>query len=350
MSSVPQTTTRDVVVLGASAGGVTALRSVVAGLPERLPAAVLAVLHVPRSAPSALPRILDRSGSLPAAHAVDGEPLVPGRIYVAPPDHHLLVTRGRVQLARGPSENGHRPAVDPLFRSAALAYGPKVIGGVLSGARDDGAAGLTVVDDRGGVTLVQDPTNAMQPGMPLAAMQYLSPDHVVPAAKIGPLIGELVGTEAGEAAAASDAMLTSEVTMAGGGRITMDDVPGSPAGFGCPACGGALWDLRGTRVPRYRCRVGHAWSPESLLAEQDDALEKALWTALRALEDKAASARRLAASSRTWGLARLAERQRHIAASTEHADGVIRGLLEHLSEAEDVEARHQPHQRGTGEG
>src|SRR4051794_29338505 len=160
---------RDVIVIGASAGGVEALRTVVAGLPADLPAAVLIVLHVPRSGPSALPTILDRVTSLPVRPAVDGEPLRHGRVYVAPVDRHLLLIGNRIRLSRGPAENGHRPAIDPMFRSAARAFGPRVIGVVLSGSRDDGAAGLAVIADRSGMTVVQDPADALFASMPRGA-------------------------------------------------------------------------------------------------------------------------------------------------------------------------------------
>jgi two-component system chemotaxis response regulator CheB len=171
-----------VVAIGASAGGVEALRAVVAGLPPELPAAVLVVLHIPRHSPSALPGILDRSGPLPA-----------GAIYVAPADHHLLLRDGHLQLSVGPMENGHRPAIDPLFRSAARAYGPGAIGVVLSGSRDDGAAGLAVIVERGGQAIVQEPDEALHRSMPAHALEQVAAPQVLPAAKIGALLGELVG-------------------------------------------------------------------------------------------------------------------------------------------------------------
>ncbi|MEU4623828.1 chemotaxis protein CheB [Actinoplanes sp. NPDC023801] len=182
---------RDLVAVGASAGGVEALRALVAGLPPAYPGALLVVLHVPRSAPSALSGILSRNGPLPATTAADGEPVMPGRIYVAPADHHLLLLDGHLRLSRGPAENGHRPAVDPLFRSVARAAGRRAVGVVLSGSRDDGAAGLASIAARGGTTVVQEPGEALHPWMPRAALDAVQADHVEPAAKIGPLLDKI---------------------------------------------------------------------------------------------------------------------------------------------------------------
>jgi two-component system chemotaxis response regulator CheB len=327
---------RDVVVIGASAGGVEALRAFVGGLPSDLPAAVLVVLHVPRSTPSALPSILDRSGPLKAATAVDGEPLTDGRIYVAAVDHHMLIIDGRVRLSRGPSENGHRPAIDPLFRSAAQAYGARTVGVVLSGSRDDGAAGLAAIVDSGGIAVVQDPADALHPSMPHAALEQVSTDHVVPVVKMGPLIAELVRTDRDGAATDPD-LLAGEVAMANFAATSTGDFAVPPAGYGCPNCGGALFEVDSAPVPRFRCRVGHAWSPDSLLEEHTVSVEGALWMALRALEEKKSLSERMALNSQQRGHAGSAGRYRTRADEADKAATLIRDLIARFGSPADLE-------------
>ena len=219
-----------IVVVGASAGGVEALAELAASLPSELSAAVFVVLHLPPTGTSALPEILHRHGPLPAAHVKDGEPIQPGRIYVAPPDHHVLLRTGHVHLSRGPRENGHRPAIDPLFRSAAREYATRVIGLVLSGALDDGTAGLLAIKSRGGIAVVQDPADALYPGMPSNALGHVPVDHVLPAASIGKLLARLI---------AASAEPPSELPAA----------PGPPAGPAAAPPGSAGWAAGLVRCP-----------------------------------------------------------------------------------------------------
>jgi len=318
----------DIVVVGASAGGVEALVGLVASLPAELPAAVFVVLHVPPTGTSALPDILRRSGPLPASHVKDGEPIEPGRIYVAPPDHHLLIRRGHLHLTRGPRENGHRPAVDPLFRSAAREYATRVVGVVMSGALDDGSAGLVAVKSRGGVAVVQDPADALYSGMPANALQHVAVDHVLPAASMGGVLTRLATEPALEPPGPAPTDMQMEVEME---KFSLDAVernhPGEPSGFSCPDCNGVLWAIQDGGLERFRCRVGHAWSPESLLTQQSDALEAALWIALRSLEERAALANRLAEPARRRGHSITASRFEEQATEAQQAARVVRNLL-----------------------
>jgi two-component system chemotaxis response regulator CheB len=248
-----------------------------------------------------MPKILNRLGRLPAHHAVDGEAIEYGRIYIAPPDHHLLVESERVRVVRGPKENRARPAADPLFRSAAWAYGTRVVGVVLTGALDDGTAGLAAIKQRGGVAVAQDPEEALYPGMPGSAVENVTVDYCLPLAGIAPLLTRLASTPApDESIYPIPEILSIETRMARREQSKMEDVEklGSPSAFTCPECRGTLWELKDGDLLRFRCHVGHAFSAESLMAEQSEELESALWAALRSLEENAALARRLAARAR----------------------------------------------------
>ncbi|HEX6346070.1 chemotaxis protein CheB [Umezawaea sp.] len=330
---------RDLVVVGASAGGVEALRAFVAGLPADLPAAVVVVLHLPAGGTSALPAILDRSGPLPAVSARHGTELEPGRIHVAPPDHHVVVEDGALTLSHGPTENGHRPAVDTLFRSAAMARGPGVIGIVLSGALDDGTAGMVAVAARGGVTMAQDLEDALYRGMPGSVMRHVRVDHVLPASRLG----DAVRRHAGELVETSDLPAPSPLLRLEAGfsarrsdEVNGVDEVGQPSGFSCPDCGGTLLELDAERT-RYRCRVGHAWTADALLDAQAGTLERALWTALRTLEEKVSLARKLRRDALNRGSERLAERYARTEEESAHAADVLRRYL--LSDSVGEQAR-----------
>jgi two-component system chemotaxis response regulator CheB len=290
---------RDLVVIGASAGGVDALQEVVACLPAEFPAAVLVVLHVAASGTSVLPAILTRRGALPASFARDGEEILRGQIFVAPADHHMLVHDGRIRLTKGPRENGHRPAIDPLFRSAARSNNGRTIGVILSGLLDDGASGLRFVEQSGGATVVQDPEDAQFASMPHAAMHLTRVDRVVSAKQMGEtlcaLIDQPIGRDAGSRSAGDGDGLH------GPDRLELDDpsdtaelLEGPPSGLTCPDCGGALWEHVNGNEVRFACHVGHAFSLASLQEEQGRSLEGTLWSAVRALEERADLHRRLA--------------------------------------------------------
>jgi two-component system, chemotaxis family, protein-glutamate methylesterase/glutaminase len=308
-SAMPRRVGAGVIAIGASAGGVEALQALVAGLPADLPATLLVVLHIPRHAPSALPGILRRAGRLPAVPAEHGMPARPSMIYVAPADHHLLIRDRYLELSVGATENGHRPAIDPLFRSAAVAFGAGAIGVVLSGARDDGAAGLTEIVKRGGQAVAQDPDEALHRSMPACALEQVPSAHVLPAAKISTLLAELVGDGAvpiEQNPVAPD--LAAKNNIAALTPVTINELElARPSGFPCPSCRGVLFELDGKPAHRYRCRASHAWSPRSLVAGQSVGAQQVLWVALRALEERAAMHLRLAESAE--------QRERHRAAA-----------------------------------
>lgn len=274
---------RDIIVIGASAGGVQALSQLASGLPPDLPAAVFVVVHTASGYPSMLPELLTRRGPLRATHALHGEQVVRGRIYVAPPDNQLLLRPGYLHVVRGPKENGHRPSVDALFRSASSAYGPRVIAVVLTGYLDCGTAGLLSVKARGGIAVVQDPDDAAVPDMPRSALQHAAIDHVAPLSEIPPLLARLTR----ERVAAKVAPLPRAYL----GELEGDE-PGIPADIVCPQCQGALSFSELGGFEFFRCHVGHTFSLEGLAAEQTEEVERALWAAARALEEGAAIARR----------------------------------------------------------
>lgn len=320
----------DIIVIGASAGGVEAISRLVADLPRDLRASVLLVVHLARGR-SMLPEILTRAGRLPAAHPVDGEPLQYGRIYVAPPDHHLIVHNGKVRVVHTASENGVRPAADPLFRSAARAYGPRVIGAILTGALDDGAAGIVAVKQAGGITIAQDPDEASAPGMPRSAIATGMIDHVLALRDIPVLLDALVREDAPDIQIPQDGAPQTramepdlaEPPLA----IDASDRPGVPSVFTCPECHGTLWEVEQDGLLRFRCRVGHVYSAESMMAAQTDEVDRALWIALRTLDERAALAHRLAERARArdqhWVDKAFTER----ALEAEAEAGQIRDLL-----------------------
>jgi two-component system chemotaxis response regulator CheB len=235
-----------------------------------------------------LPEILNRAAKLKARHPADGELIEYGKIYVAPPDHHLLLELGRIRLTKGPKENRFRPAIDPLFRSAAYSYGSRVVGVVLTGALDDGTAGLWAIKDRGGIAVVQDPAEAEQPSMPASALANVQVDHCLPLSDIPPLLITLSQQVVGERRSPMPKDLEIETKIALGADAADLDVKqlGEISEFTCPDCHGTLVKLTNDKLLRFRCHTGHSFGGASLLAELTDSVEQSLWTAIRAVEER----------------------------------------------------------------
>jgi len=281
---------KDIVVIGASAGGMEALQQVVSGFPADLPASVFVVWHLSPGLKSILPSVLNKSGPLRASHPSDGDRIERGRIYVAPNDHHMLLENGYIRITKGPKENRFRPAVDPLFRSAAYVYGPRVVGVVLTGALDDGTAGLYTIKLRGGTAVVQEPADAMIRSMPLNALEHTSADYTLPAAGIGDLIARLVREEAPRLPKLDpdeEEKIRLEVKIAEGADALERNVMrfGELSPFTCPECRGVLTLLKDGKIVRFRCHTGHALSASSLLQGTNEVLEQKLWDGVRALDE-----------------------------------------------------------------
>lgn len=281
---------RDLIVIGASAGGVEALRAIARGLPAELPAAILVAVHLSPRSPYLLPEILRGAGPLDVAEGADGAVIQPGRIYLAVPDHHLLVRGNRLSVTRGPKENRARPAIDPLFRTAALHYGPRVVGVVLTGMLDDGTAGLAAVKERGGLAIAQDPNDALYPSMPTSAMQHVACDHIARLADIPSLLTRVVREQVPPSArAAASHRLEVESKFDEMEIATMENLDsiGSRAAVTCPECHGPLWKIADPSLERYRCLVGHGYTARALGEALTESQEGYLWQALRLMKERA---------------------------------------------------------------
>jgi two-component system chemotaxis response regulator CheB len=276
---------RDIVVVGASTGGVEALQQLVELLPEDYPGAVFIVMHTGPG--SILPEILSRAGKIPAVSAENNMPYEGNRIYVAPPDRHLLINDGVMQLKAGPRENGSRPSIDPLFRSAARTHRERVVGVILTGKLDDGAAGLYAVKARGGLAIVQDPTEAAAPDMPLNAMRHLAVDHCLPLIGIAALLSKIASGESASDAVSSQDMKQARNDLVDGPELMKSPPPNeTQISLSCPECNGSLYEQKAGEMAHFRCHIGHSFSPESLSEAHKEALERALWTAVRTLNER----------------------------------------------------------------
>jgi two-component system, chemotaxis family, protein-glutamate methylesterase/glutaminase len=310
---------RGIIVIGGSAGSLQVLRTILPALPWDFPAAVFVVLHTSEDSPGLLPEILNRGSKLPVMYAVHGADILPARVYIAPAgQRHMLLDRGRVRLEPGPRENRSRPSIDALFRSASYAYGNQVIAVVLSGNLDDGSAGVLAIKNRGGMAIAQDPDEALAPSMPASAIEATDVDFILPVEQIGPKLVELAPIESTERVRV---ISTGDGNMSATGQT-----------YACPECGGVLEEAKEGGMLRFRCRVGHMYSPESLLAEQTEAVEKALWAAIRSMEEQAEFSDRLADTSRQKKRPRLAHRFTEKAGASRENATILRDLLQRTSD------------------
>jgi two-component system, chemotaxis family, protein-glutamate methylesterase/glutaminase len=324
---------RDILAIGTSAGGFEALRFLAGEFSRDLPASVLVVIHLSSQFRSALDAVLTQAGPLPASFAVDGEKLEKRHIYIAPAERHLIVDDGHLRLGSGPRENNSRPALDPMFRSAALCCGPRSVGAVLTGTLGDGAAGLQALKQSGGVTVVQDPSDAAFAEMPTTALIRSQPDHVVSLAGMPALFEKLVREPAGEAVRVSSS-LQYEVNVAIGGRGSMNEMDqiGRRSVLACPDCHGIMWEINEGELVRYRCHVGHAYSAEIMSLALDENLKRAFGSALRALEERVALAKKLQAQAIESGRTLIADSWATKAVEFEAEARVIRDSIRRTDE------------------
>jgi two-component system chemotaxis response regulator CheB len=323
---------KDIIVIGASAGGIEAIRKIVSALPGDFSGSVFVVVHTAPNAPGVLDVIFGSAGPLPAVLAENDDRILPGRVYVARPDHHLIIEPGRVRLTRGPKENRFRPAVDPLFRSAAQTYGPRVVGVILSGGLDDGTSGLWAVKQLGGTAIVQDPEEAAAPSMPQSAIRHVRVDHVVRVRQIAPLLCRLSQTDADseEGGYPVPEKVKIEVNIAKEDKAKDAGVfaLGGPSTYACPECHGVLLLVKDGIPPRFRCHTGHAYTLESLLAEMDEAIEDSLWNSIRALEERTMLIREAAEHARESHQEKSADLFRRAEETQRRADLVRQAVVE----------------------
>lgn len=276
------------VVIGASAGGMAALKELVAQLPEDFPAPVFIVNHMgAHTTGEALVNVLNEASSLTCLHGQDNQAFENGHIYVAPSDQHMLIDKGRILITKGARENRSRPAIDPLFRSAAVAYGNRVIGIILTGYLDDGTSGMMAIKRCGGVCIAQDPEDASYPDMPQSVIANVGVDYCLPIAGMGALLSELVKRELPESGPVpEDIVIEAKIA-----KRVLSDLPsvealGDQVPYNCPDCGGVLWKMAEGELLRYRCHTGHAFTSSALLTQQTAKIEETLWVALRMLEER----------------------------------------------------------------
>ena len=298
---------RDILAIGASAGGVQALAFLAKNFPRDFPAAIVVTIHLSSEGRSILDELLSRAGCLPATFAQRHDTLRKGQIYIAPADRHLILEGDTILLGHGPRENNARPAIDPMMRSVAACCGPRMIGVVLTGTLSDGASGLWATDQCGGITVVQDPSDAAFPEMPMNALNRVSPDHVVRLEAMPKLLTTLVSQPAGIPMPIPESV-GFEVEIAKGRQSSIEEMDriGKRSGLACPDCHGVMWEIDEGELVRYRCHVGHTYTAEPMSLALDENLRRALASALRALEERRSLARKLEKQAEKNNHARLA--------------------------------------------
>lgn len=298
---------RDIIVVGGSMGSGPVLKALLGGLPADLPASLFITTHIPSTHASYLPEMLQSGSAIPVVRAVDGQPIEQGRAYVAAPDRHLLLVNGTIHLGAGPRENMVRPAIDPMFRSAALSYGPRAVGVVLTGLLNDGASGLTAIKQVGGAAVVQHPVDAQADEMPRAALEAVDADHVAPARDLAGLLSILATSDAGPSSPPSE-HLAMEVAIAAGARLGTATLSqfAELSGITCPDCSGVLSEVRGEKPLRFRCQIGHAMTAE-VVAAQRGGVDEAIRIALRVMEERVDLVARMARDARNSGRVAVAE-------------------------------------------
>jgi two-component system, chemotaxis family, protein-glutamate methylesterase/glutaminase len=319
--------THDIIVIGTSAGGLTVLQRLAGALPASLPASVFVIQHI--GAMTRLPEILSASGAMPAVLAETGETIRRGRIYVAPPGLHLLLHENHILLRRGPRENMARPAIDPLFRSAAITHGSRVVGVLLSGNLNDGTAGLRAIKRCGGVAIVQDPDEAAYPDMPRNALRHVEVDHVAASSELPGLLVRLAGEPAGKTPEIPlDIRLETAIAAQELADMKTEDRLGERSPFTCPECHGTLWTIEDGDLIRYRCHVGHAFTAEAMETAQSQEYEQLLWSLMRSHNERARLARVMAERERGGNRQGLAGDLLQRAAGYEEDAEILRRLIE----------------------
>jgi two-component system chemotaxis response regulator CheB len=321
---------RDVIAIGGSAGAVDAVRRLCAELPGDLAATMFIVVHVGAEGNNLLAGIFDAHSSISVKTAIDGESLKPGHAYVAPADHHLLVIDNKVRLGRGPRENMARPAIDPLFRSVGVCFGPRVVAVVLTGMLNDGASGLADVKRCGGVTVVQNPADAVAPEMPWGALRGSEVDYRAPLSDMAPLLVKLAGQQAGPPVPIPED-IRSEVAIALGRRSDTEVLAGfaDPVALSCPSCGGVMSQVRRQPPLRFRCQVGHAYTAEALASEKEGTVDEAIRVALRIMEERSVLTLKMADDARHSGRSAAADSyQKRVDESRDYAKVLRRAIAD----------------------